>query len=113
MKLLSRILIALLCGLVSANARAQNKPMDFTGKWALDKTKTQRLPATLESYSMEIRQDAEQLLVILKITMQGVERIITSKDRWELTKEGHLLVRRSVELPMGAEEVKLLLTKQS
>jgi hypothetical protein len=53
-----------------------------------------------------------ELITIHKMTMQGQERIITSKDRWELTKEGQLQVRRSIELPMGAEEVKLLFNKQ-
>ncbi|MGH9839013.1 MAG: hypothetical protein ACREEM_09530 [Blastocatellia bacterium] len=53
-----------------------------------------------------------ELTAIHKINLQGEERVISSKDRWEITKEGQLLVRRSVELPMGSEEVKLLFNKQ-
>jgi hypothetical protein len=53
-----------------------------------------------------------ELTTIHKINLQGEERVIASKDRWEITKDGQLLVRRSVELPMGSEEAKLFFNRQ-
>src|SRR5262245_12022411 len=48
-----------LCG----HCAAQSKTIDFSGAWTLDKTKTSDLPPTLESYTMTITQDAQQLTV--------------------------------------------------
>lgn len=54
--------IALLFCLQSTSV-AQNKTADFSGTWVLDKTKTTDLPPTLESYTMNAAQDAQQLTV--------------------------------------------------
>jgi len=48
-----------------------------------------------------------------KINRQGQEQTTNSRDRWEISKEGHLIVRRSITTPMGTEEVKLIFAKQS
>jgi hypothetical protein len=73
-----------------------------------------RPPSGTATVKAEWKKGGKQLelVTIHKLALQGEERIISSKDRWEMTKEGQLLVRRSVELPSGAEEVKLLFTKQ-
>lgn len=42
---------------------AQTKPTDFSGTWVLDKTKTTDLPPTLESYTLKVAQDDQQLTV--------------------------------------------------
>jgi hypothetical protein len=42
---------------------AQSKTTDFSGKWALDKSRTSDLPQSLASYTMTITQDAEQLAI--------------------------------------------------
>jgi hypothetical protein len=42
---------------------AQSKTTDFSGKWALDKGRTSDLPPSLESYTMTVTQDAEQLTI--------------------------------------------------
>ena len=46
-------------------------------------------------------------------TPDGDERSMTGKDRWELSNDGQTLtVKRSVETPMGSNEVKLVFNKQ-
>jgi len=52
--------IVLLIGAYSLCA-AQSKTTDFSGKWALDKSRTSDLPQSLESYTMTVTQDAQQL----------------------------------------------------
>jgi hypothetical protein len=42
---------------------AQKEPADFTGVWTLDKTKTKDLPAALESYRLQVTQDAQQITI--------------------------------------------------
>jgi hypothetical protein len=42
---------------------AQTKTTDFSGVWSLDKKKTSDLPATLESYTLTVTQDAQELTV--------------------------------------------------
>jgi hypothetical protein len=42
---------------------AQSKTSDFSGAWALDKSKTSDLPPTLESYTMTVAQDEQHLTV--------------------------------------------------
>lgn len=38
---------------------------------------------------------------------------MTNKDRWELSEDGQtLIVKRSLDMPMGVEEIKLVLTRQ-
>ena len=54
--------VALTLGLCGRCA-AQSKTIDFSGAWTLDKAKTSDLPPTLESYTMTITQDAQQLTV--------------------------------------------------
>ncbi len=54
--------VALTLGL-RGHCAAQSKTTDFSGEWTLDKTKTSDLPPTLESYTMTITQDAQQLTV--------------------------------------------------
>jgi hypothetical protein len=54
--------VALMIGTYSACA-AQSKTTDFSGKWALDKSRTSDLPPSLESYTMNVSQDAEQLTI--------------------------------------------------
>ena len=213
---------------------AQKEPADFTGVWTLDKTKTKDLPAALESYRLQVTQDAQQITIesqmegdlgptggmpdgggmgrprgggmpgggggggggmgipggggggmgipgsggpeipkevvmqmalraaipkasynldgketvvelpdpptsegrpalqggsailkatwkkggkqlelvsIRKITIRGEDRAMSNKDLCELEKGGTLIVRRSIETPMGAKEVKLYFTK--
>jgi hypothetical protein len=225
----SLLTVALIIGIHSACA-AQSKTTDFSGKWALDKSRTSDLPPSLESYTMNVIQDAEQLTIETdlqgdlgmrgrsggfggrggrrrgegglpggggqgggfpggrspggggfslprdavvgmalrmappkavysldgKETLQQVEaresgdgrpsqpsgsvafkanwkkggktlelqsnrkfetpegeRSMTSKDRWELSEDGNTLtVQRTIDMPMGVEEVKLVFTKQ-
>lgn len=59
---------ALLLGLHGRGV-AQTRNTDFSGTWVLDKTKTTDLPPTLESYTMKITQDAQQLTV--ETSLQG------------------------------------------
>jgi hypothetical protein len=59
---MSLFFIALIIGIHSACA-AQSKTTDFSGEWALDKSRTSDLPSTLESYTMNVTQDAEQLTI--------------------------------------------------
>src|SRR5215510_12830417 len=54
--------VALTLGLCG-HCAAQSKTTDFSGAWTLDKAKTSDLPPTLESYTMTITQDAQQLTV--------------------------------------------------
>jgi hypothetical protein len=225
----SLLTAALMIGIYGGCA-AQSKPTDFSGKWALDKSRTSDLPPSLESYAMNVTQDAEQLTIETdlqgdlgmrgrpggiggpggrrrgeggapggggqgggfpgrrgsggggfslpkdavvgmalrmappkavysldgKDTLQQVEaresdagrphqsggsiafkanwkkggrtlelqsnrkfetpegeRSMTSKDRWELSEDGNTLtVQRTIDMPMGVEEVKLVFTKQ-
>lgn len=38
---------------------------------------------------------------------------MTNKDRWELSEDGQtLIVKRTLDMPTGVEEVKLVFTKQ-
>lgn len=48
---------------------AQTRNSDFSGTWVLDKAKTTDLPSTLESYTMKVAQDAQQLTV--ETSLQG------------------------------------------
>ncbi len=59
---MSLFTIALTLGLCG-HCAAQSKATDFSGAWALDKSKTSDLPPTLESYTMTVTQDAQQLTV--------------------------------------------------
>jgi hypothetical protein len=52
-----------------------------------------------------------ELVSIRKITIRGEDRAMSNKDLCELEKGGTLIVRRSIETPMGAKEVKLYFTK--
>jgi len=54
--------VALATCLYSVRA-AQSKTTDFSGVWILDKSKTSDLPPTLESYTLTVAQDAQQLTV--------------------------------------------------
>ena len=58
----SLLTVALALGLCD-HCFAQSKATDFSGAWVLDKNKTSDLPPTLESYTMTITQDAQQLTV--------------------------------------------------
>ncbi len=55
-------MVALTLGLSSVCA-AQAKATDFSGTWTLDKSKTSNLPPALESYTLTVAQDAQQLTV--------------------------------------------------
>ncbi|MBO0723122.1 MAG: hypothetical protein J2P41_20020 [Blastocatellia bacterium] len=52
--------IGLLIGVCCVCA-AQAKTTDFSGKWVLDKSRTSDLPQGLESYTMTVTQDAQNL----------------------------------------------------
>ena len=54
--------VALTLG-VYVHCAAQSKTTDFSGAWALDKSKTPDLPPALESYTMNVTQDERQLTV--------------------------------------------------
>jgi hypothetical protein len=54
--------VALIIGIYIAYA-AQAKTTDFSGKWVLDKSRTPDLPPSLESYTMTVTQNAEQLAI--------------------------------------------------
>jgi hypothetical protein len=54
--------VALMLGTYSACA-AQSKTTDFSGKWALDKSRTSDLPPSLESYTMIVTQDDKQIAI--------------------------------------------------
>jgi hypothetical protein len=54
--------VALTLGLYGPCA-AQSKATDFSGAWALDKSKTSDLPPKLESYTLTVTQDAQQLTI--------------------------------------------------
>lgn len=59
----------LLAGVLSASAAA---PASFAGTWALDKAKSEGLPpnaAAIESLTLTVTQDAQQLTVDSKATM--------------------------------------------
>jgi hypothetical protein len=58
----SLLTVALMIGIYGVCA-AQSKTTDFSGKWALDKSRTSDLPSSLESYAMNVTQDAEQLTI--------------------------------------------------
>ena len=44
-------------------AEAPSKPAGFSGNWVLDTSQTKNLPEGLESYSMVVNQDAQQIQV--------------------------------------------------
>ena len=54
--------MALALGL-SQTGIAQSKTTDFSGKWELDKTRTSDVPSKLESYTLNVTQDSNQLSV--------------------------------------------------
>ena len=58
----SLLTVALTLGLYGVRA-AQSKTTDFSGAWTLDKSRTSDLPPTLESYTLTVTQDAQQLTV--------------------------------------------------
>ena len=61
------LVAVLLTGLWAASAAA---PANFAGTWALDKTKSKDLPpqmANVDSLTLTVTQDAQQLLVDTKI----------------------------------------------
>lgn len=54
-----------------------------------------------------------ELQSVRKMKTQQGERSFSGKDKWELSEDGKTLtVKRSVELPMGSEEAKLVFSKQ-
>lgn len=61
--------LALAFGAALVPAKAPPKPADFSGKWVLDTSQTKNLPQGLESYSMVVKQDAQQLTV--KSSLKG------------------------------------------
>ncbi|MFZ4794610.1 MAG: hypothetical protein ACOYLN_10805, partial [Blastocatellia bacterium] len=60
---MKRFLLAgiLLC--VVSSVPAQDRPLNFSGNWTLDRERTKDLPATLESFSLKVTQDAQQLSI--------------------------------------------------
>ncbi len=52
---------------LNQSGMAQAKPTDFSGAWLLDKTRTTDLPPTLESYNLQITQDAQQLTIVTSL----------------------------------------------
>jgi hypothetical protein len=63
-KLLAMSLCAVALAIcVYGHCAAQSKTTDFSGAWELDKSKTADLPSTLESYTMTVTQDAQQITV--------------------------------------------------
>lgn len=51
------------------HAKTPSKPADFSGNWVLDASQTKDLPLGLQSYSMVVNQDKQQLEV--HTTLQG------------------------------------------
>ncbi|MGH9404000.1 MAG: hypothetical protein ACRD2P_18110 [Terriglobia bacterium] len=62
-KLMLLLSTALALGAVVGAAKAPPKPADFSGTWVLDASQTKGVPQGLESYSMVVRQDPQQLKV--------------------------------------------------
>ncbi len=52
-----------------AQAKPKPKPADFSGQWVLDMSQTKSLPQGLESYSMAVNQNPDQLK--LKTALKG------------------------------------------
>ncbi len=55
------------------------------------------------------KKDGRQLELVLtrQLTTPTGERKTVNRDRWEVEKDGTLVVRRQVETRMGGQEVKL------
>ncbi len=53
-----------------------------------------------------------ELSVVRRLDFQGNQMTITTKEQWELSEDGKVLkLRRTVSLPMGSDEVKLVFNK--
>lgn len=57
----------------------------------------------------EWKKDGRQLELTLtrKMATENGERTMVNRDRWEIEKDGTLVVRRQVETRLGGQEVKL------
>ncbi|NDD64983.1 MAG: hypothetical protein EBZ36_13585, partial [Acidobacteria bacterium] len=66
-------------------------------------------PAVRVTLSSEWKKDGRQLELTLtrKLTTETGERTMVNRDRWEIEKDGALVVRRRVETRLGSQEVKL------
>lgn len=52
-----------------------------------------------------------ELVTSRTTTSQNGERTLTARDRWEIEKDGALVVRRNIETPIGYQEAKLYFQK--
>jgi hypothetical protein len=53
-----------------------------------------------------------ELSVVRKLDFQGTQMTISTKEQWELSEDGKVLkLKRTVNLPMGSDEVKLVFNK--
>jgi hypothetical protein len=52
-----------------------------------------------------------ELVTSRTTTTQNGERTLTARDRWEIEKDGTLVVRRNIETPVGYQEAKLYFQK--
>jgi hypothetical protein len=61
------------------------------------------------------KKDGKQLemQLVRKMKMNGQESSMKSREVWEFEKDGTLVIKRMLESPMGAMEVKLFFTKQA
>ena len=55
--------LALVSCTMFVRAETPPKPADFSGNWVLDSSRTKNLPEGLESYSLVVNQDAQQIQV--------------------------------------------------
>ncbi len=60
------------------------------------------------------KKDGKQLELVSArtTTTQNGERTLTARDRWEIEKDGSLVVRRNLETPFGYQEAKLYFQKE-
>jgi hypothetical protein len=60
------------------------------------------------------KKDGKQLELVSArtTTTENGERTLTARDRWEIEKDGSLVVRRNLETPLGYQEAKLYFQKE-
>jgi hypothetical protein len=71
------------------------------------------MPGVMATLKSAWKKDGRQLELILtrKFSTPNGDRLTTNRDRWELEKDGTLVVRRQVETRIGGQEVKLFFKK--
>ncbi|MFM8396100.1 MAG: hypothetical protein ACKOB4_19440, partial [Acidobacteriota bacterium] len=91
----------------------EESAVDIPGSPATDgRPATPNLHVTLKS---DWKKDGRQLELTLtrKFATDNGERTMTNRDRWEIDKDGSLVVRRQVETRLGGQEVKLYFRKSA